>query len=157
MNDENLNSGCELSTKFDAMGEGTRRQANWFYFIAFLSFLGSLTFLLNSNLGFTLGAGILKLSSGYITPFVENNWLCGFVGNITIALLYAFLAYHSFRFAKWAYISGLTLYFIDTLSVLYLNDWYNSLFHLFVLTMVVRGFIYLLRFERLVIEEEMGL
>ena len=117
------------------------RGANWLFLIAGLSVVNLISLVSGSEwiflggLGITQFAGALAMHVGtpraQLIALVISLWATGF---------FACLGFFARKGQKWAFITGMTLYAIDALVVVFLQAWIMLLFHGFVLFRLYQGY-----------------
>lgn len=112
---------------------------NWFYWIAGLSLINTIVALVGLNWNFVIGLGItLFLDAG----IKELGGFATFILlpiNLIIVGVYVMFGYFACRRARWAFITGMILYGLDTLLVLVARDWLMIGFHVLALFGIGRG------------------
>ncbi len=117
------------------------RGASWLFWIAGLSIVNAGIFLTGSTWTFLGGLGIT-----YVAAIVAVK-----AGSTQIALIAAFvtvwataffacLGYFGRKGQQWAFITGMALYAVDAVLVLYLQAWIMLLFHGFVFFRLYQGY-----------------
>jgi hypothetical protein len=122
--------------------------SGWFYWIAGLSFLNSLSVLLGGQLTFLFGLAITQVVDGISLGIQSNAGLEGvnFVSliafglNFMAALVVGAFGYFARKGNQSAYVVGMALYALDTLVTLLFQDWLGFLFHLLALAGLWGGF-----------------
>lgn len=112
--------------------------AGWFYFIGTFSIINSLLHYIGVNFRFNLGLGLSTIIE-VMASTLNINWL-GAIFSISLALLYLYIGNHARLLEKWAFKTGLIIYIIDTLIVLFVVDWINLVFHILALFFMIRGY-----------------
>lgn len=120
--------------------------AGWLYAVAGLSLLNSLLYRLEIKEFFIFGLGITAffdtLSTAIGEEYPKASTIAGIVAIllvITIALIFLVLGYFTKQMRKWAIVIGLGFYGLDTLFMLFLNDWLGIVFHFWVFYSLVRA------------------
>jgi hypothetical protein len=114
--------------------------ANWFYWIAGLSMITSIMTVSGSDWGFVIALAITQIIDSLAREL-------GVVG-IAISLIFdaivagAFVVFGVFanKGHKWAFITGMILYSLDTLLILAAQIWLALLFHIVALYCIFKGF-----------------
>ena len=117
------------------------RGANWLFLIAGLSVINVVTLASGSDWIFLGGLGVTQLAAAIamqmggtrvqLVALFINLWAIGF---------FACLGYFARKGQKWAFITGMALYAIDMLLVVFIQAWIMLLFHGFVLFRLYQGF-----------------
>lgn len=124
-----------------------RSGLNWFYWIAALSLVNSLIGLSGASLTFVVGLGATQVvdavMQGFAADLAGNGSLIargiGLVLNVAIAALFAALGFLGIKHKRWAVITGMLLYGIDSLILLSVQDWFGALFHAWALWGIWNG------------------
>ena len=119
------------------------RGSNWFFWIAGLSLINSITFLMGSEGAFVIGLGITQIIDGIVMEFWED---AGFVPRIIAFGLDVIAASFVVMFGilgrkrlRWALIVGMSLYAVDGLLFLLAMDVLSIGFHIFALFGIYGG------------------
>lgn len=141
------NAKLDTESTFDKKGKLEKRfrtGANGFYWIAGLSVINSILWLRGSQTTFLMGLGITRLLdtialslSDHAGPVVKY---IVFAFDIMAALVFVIFGVFANRKQSWAFIAGLVLYGLDGLIFLLVLDWWSLGFHVFVIIMIVSGF-----------------
>jgi hypothetical protein len=123
------------------------RSARWFYWVAGLTVVNSVCFILKAQLYFPVGLGIVQGIDGlvmYITNDVFHQYLgiaqaIGLALEVVTAGIFAGFCELSRR-RSWWFVVGMSLYALDGLLYLAINDWIGVGMHLFVLYFMYLGF-----------------
>jgi len=118
-----------------------RSGLSWFYWVAALSFINSITYMLNMESTFVVGLGITQLIDGVALGIAQEataeiGLFIRIVGYaFDLALIVAFVLFGIFgrKRVRWVIITGMVLYGLDTILVLAFGDWLSTLFHLLAL------------------------
>jgi hypothetical protein len=115
--------------------------ASWFYWIAALSLVNSISAFSGSTWRFIIGLGITQI----IDEFGSNLGGAGKGVTLVLDLLAAGVLVLFGVFANkghsWAFIVGMILFALDGIIFLLVQDWLGVGFHAFVLFCLVRGFL----------------
>ncbi|MBN2016508.1 hypothetical protein JW766_06800 [Candidatus Dojkabacteria bacterium] len=113
--------------------------ANWFYWIAGLSLVNSVVYIVGGGLYFVVGLGITQLVEGFLSPLGTGGILFSLAFDIFVAGIFALFGLFARKGKNWAFITGMVLYFFDTLLFLLVFDVFSILFHLFALFQLFMG------------------
>ena len=122
-----------------------RNGANWFFWIAALSLINSVIFVLGSKVFFVVGLGITQVVDAFTDIFAKHLAspmvvrLIGFLIDVAIAGVIALFGVFARKGRKWAFIVGMVLYALDGLIFLAVQDWLSLGFHAFVLYGIFLG------------------
>jgi hypothetical protein len=122
--------------------------ASNFYWIAALSLINSFVILVGGNWSFFIGLGITQLVDGIfmtITKSVGNGststiQIIGFIINIFFSGIFVVFGIFAHKQKKWAFITGMVLYALDSLIFLFVLDFFSIGFHIFILFGIFTGF-----------------
>ncbi len=121
-----------------ALERRVRQGARWFFWIAGLSLINSLTAMSGKAGGFVVGLGVTR----FIDIFVRQAGAGGTIAlviNVMIAGLFALLGLFAFKRHSWSFIVGLVLYAMDALLAYLVSGWLGLGFHVFVLFWMFQG------------------
>jgi hypothetical protein len=119
-----------------------RNGANWFYWIGGLTVINTAIVLMKGSWNFINGLGITQvfqvLSDSLLGAGSGSRALAtGF--SAAMAGLFALFGVFAHKRRYWAFIAGITLYFLDTFIFLIGPDWLSLGFHAFALVWLVMG------------------
>jgi hypothetical protein len=127
---------AELLRRESAISGG----AAWFYWIAVVSVLGCAVTILGRDWNFLIGLGIMQLIAGLSQePFPLVRGL-GVVVHLAAAGLFVWLGFWARKRARWAFMAGFLLYFLDSLIFLLLGEFASLGFHGLALFMLLGGY-----------------
>jgi hypothetical protein len=126
----------ELSRRESAIAGG----ASWFFWIAGFSVLNSLVFFLGESWNFMMGLGLLQLAEGLLQEASPLLRALGLAFNLAAAGLFVLLGLQARKRARWAFLTGFTLYFLDSLVSLLLGEYASLGFHGLALFMILGGY-----------------
>ena len=115
-----------------------RSGANWFFWIAAMSIINSITTLAGSDLGFIVGLGITQLFDAAGAEFGAQA--VTFVLSLLAAGGFVFFGVFARKQMGWAYVTGMILYALDGLLFLAVGDILSVGFHAFVLFFMFNGY-----------------
>lgn len=121
--------------------EGQRRRGGqWFYWLAGLSLINSIVAFTGQDWRFILGLGVTQV----VHELAQESGRAGITaGLVTLAVIgfFVVLGQRAVAGYRWAFLSGLSLYALDGVIFVLIEDWVGVGFHIFVLTMVLRGYL----------------
>ena len=117
-----------------------RRGANWFYWIAGLSFVNAVLALSGQGWRFLLGLGITQLVQELAHRSGGTGLKAGIVG-IAMIVVFGVLGERAVAGYRWAFVLGMALYALDGCVFLVVRDWPALAFHVFALVMIGRGYV----------------
>ena len=124
-----------------------RSGASNFYWIAGLSVINSLITMFGGGTRFVVGLGITTVidvfAYSFATELPEGALLIkgiGFALGLGVNGIFALFGYFAAKGKRWAFITGMILYGLDSLLSLVLQDWFGFGFHLFLLWGIFAGF-----------------
>ena len=128
-------------------GPRMKNGANWFFWIAGLSLLNSIIYLLNADFSFSFSLGATQIVDWFAAALIQDTpvglvYLRALAVVINLAILAIFTGFGLLaRKGKgWAFLSGMALYFLDGLLCLWAADWFAVIFHGIVLYGLLRGY-----------------
>ena len=125
-----------------------RNGANWFYWIAGLSAFSCLLILIGSPYisALTLGCTEFLVAIGQEIPEAA---IAAAIAGVLIIGVYVLLGYLSNKGYRWAYIVGIILLLLDTLLLLWAQDFFGVAFHALVLYYLIVGVIASFKLQKL--------
>jgi hypothetical protein len=137
--------------------------ANWFFWIAGLSLINTITYLLNANLSFIVGLGATQVVDVVATMLIEElpealSFLraAALLINLVIMAIFVGLGWAGRKGKGWAFIMGMGLYFLDSVIFLMVGDWFAVLFHVIALYGLLRGYLAFRELHKLSVEQVIG-
>ncbi|MDD4657816.1 MAG: hypothetical protein PHW26_02095 [Eubacteriales bacterium] len=126
-----------------------RNGANWFYWIAGLSALSSILILIGSSFisAITLGSTEFLVFIGQEIPEMA---IAAAVASVLILGVFVLLGYLSNKGYRGAFIVGIVLFLLDTLLLLWIQDFFGLAFHALALYYMIVGAIALFKLKKLV-------
>ena len=129
------------------LGAGTSR-ANWFYWIAGLSFVNSVIVIFGGGWSFIVGLGATQIVDGVAVAIAEETGATAamaakvgaLVADAVISGIFALFGYHAGRRRNWAFVVGMVVYVVDGMLFLLVTDWFSVGFHGFALFCIWTGF-----------------
>lgn len=106
---------------------------SWFYWIAGLSLVNTIIFILGSDTSFVVGLGITQIIDVFIYYTQGAGKIALFAIDLIPPALFALFAYLGNKGKKVPIIIGIILYLLDTALLVYLADYSSVAFHLFAL------------------------
>ena len=110
--------------------------SKWFYAIAGLSLINSVTHLARSNFTFVVGLGVTQIIDGIALGIGgEHPEASGvfnaiaFIFSAMFAGVFALFGWFAAKKHSWAFIVGMILYLLDGLIFLLVKDWLSLGFH----------------------------
>jgi len=130
----------EVSEKISEK-KSPNRMYQWFFVIGILSVINTVILAAKSTVHFIFGLGITQIIDTLSFTTFENYKAVVLVFSFLISGIFIALGYFAKANLKWAYLTGLVLYGLDTTIFVYSNDWLSAAFHIFVLIAIIRGYI----------------
>lgn len=120
--------------------EAQRRSGGqWFYWIAGLSLINSVLALTGQEWHFILGLGVTQLVQELSQESGAAGLKAGLVG-LGVIGLFTVLGQRAIQGYRWAFVLGMTLFALDGVIFLLVQDWVGVGFHAFALVMILRGY-----------------
>ena len=114
-----------------------KRGAHWFYWIAGLSIVNTIAALSGGNFHFVLGLGVTEVTDALRAPQAR---MFGFFIDLLVLGFFLMCGYFGAKAQKWAFVMGMTFYFLDAGITLLAQDWLSFAFHIYALICIWRGF-----------------
>jgi hypothetical protein len=115
----------------------------WFYWIAGLSAINFVIFVMGSDTGFALGTAIDWFLQGILEELADPS--LGWIAHVVVIAFFAFLGLRATAGEQWAFIVGGLVYTLDGLIFLLVGDWLGIAVHAFALFAIVSATIALRR------------
>jgi hypothetical protein len=116
------------------------RGANWLFLIAGLSVVNVVSLASGSQWIFLGGLGVTQFVAAVAMQLGTRAQLVALFVNLWATGFFICLGFFARKGQKWAFITGMTLYAIDALVVVLLQQWIMLLFHGFVLFRLYQGY-----------------
>ncbi|MFO1487116.1 MAG: GYF domain-containing protein [Verrucomicrobiota bacterium] len=114
--------------------------ASWFYWIAGLSVINSISAFLGSDWRFILGLGITQVIDAVGLEMGGAGKIVALVMDLLVFGGFIGLGIFAHKRHTWAFITGMALFGLDALLSLMAQDWLSLGFHAFALFGIFRGF-----------------
>lgn len=113
-----------------------RSGTDWFFWIAGLSIINSISSLAGASLSFVAGLGITQIVDGFASVLGEKGGdsslvihIIGLLINLAIASIFVVAGFLARKHYRWIVIAGMALYVLDALIFLFVKSWFGFLFH----------------------------
>ena len=117
----------------------SRRGAFWFYWIAGLSLVNSVLAFAGQDWRFIIGLGMTQIVDA-LAARAGRGWTAALLFDALLMGGFVLLGTLAVRGHAWAFLVGVSLYGLDGLISLLVQDWLGLGFHVFVLIMILKGF-----------------
>jgi hypothetical protein len=117
-----------------------RSGGSWFYWVAGLSLINTISALTGSDWRFILGLGITQVVDGFASEMAAGGKMVALVIDLLAAGLFIGFGVFANKGHAWAFIVGMVLFALDGFIFLLVKDWIGVAFHVFVLYCLFRGF-----------------
>ncbi len=114
--------------------------ASWFYWIAGLSLINSISAFTGNTWRFIVGLGITQIFDGLAAEFGGAGRVIVLLLDLLAAGVFILFGVFAHKRHTWAFIAGMILFGLDTVFFLISQDWIGVAFHAFVLYCLFRGF-----------------
>ncbi len=119
---------------------------NWFYWIAGLSIINTVSYLASITFTFVIGLGATQLVDGFMGAAAEQFpqtgialRVIGVLIDLCIAALFFLFGYLGRKKYRGAVITGMVLYALDGLLLLAFQDYFGAAFHVWALVSIWSG------------------
>ena len=133
-------TGAHPEVTHAKLAGAARSGAGWFYWIAGLSLINSISMLSGSGWGFIVGLGITQVIDGLASELGSSGRLVALMLDLLAAGVFVFFGVFANKRYAWAFIVGMVLYALDGLIFVLVGDWLSAGFHVFVLLCILAGF-----------------
>ena len=117
-----------------------KRGASWFYWIAGLSLINSISALSGGNFGFILGLGITQIIDAVGERLSSGGKTVTIALDLLVLGLFILFGFFASRKHQWAFVVGMILYGLDGLLFLAGMQLLSIGFHVFALYCIFKGF-----------------
>ena len=114
--------------------------ASWFYWIAALSLVNSISAFSGSDWRFILGLGITQFIDALGQSLEGPGKVIALVLDLVAAAVLVLFGVFGSKGHLWAFVVGMVLFALDGVLFLLVQDWIGVAFHAFVLYCLFRGF-----------------
>lgn len=114
--------------------------AGWFFWIAGLSLVNSLSAAMGSDWGFIFGLGITQVFDGVASQMASGAKFIAFGINCVIAAVFVLFGVFAQRRSKAAFLVGMVIYGLDGGLSLLVGDWLGVIVHGLALAMIFGGY-----------------
>jgi len=118
-----------------ALVKRVQNGGRWFYWIAGLSAVNFVFFVLGSGTGFALGTAIDWFLQGIVEELADPSF--AWIAHVVVIAFFAFLGVRATAGAQWAFIVGGLVYALDGLLFVLVGDWIGIVVHAIALFAIV--------------------
>jgi hypothetical protein len=122
-----------------AMQGQLKSGASWFYWIAGLSLVNSISAVSGSDWRFILGLGITQVFDAFGAGFGGGGPIVALVLDLMAAGVFILFGVFAHKRHTWAFIVGMVLFGLDGVIFLLAQEWLGVGFHVFALYCLFRG------------------
>lgn len=112
---------------------------SWFFWIAGLSVVNTIVYLAGGNWNFIVGLGITQIIDEFVVEMQGTGMYIALIIDILVAGGFALLGFLAKKRKYWVFIVGITIYGLDALIFLYVQDWVGVAFHALAIYGFVKG------------------
>jgi hypothetical protein len=130
--------------------------SKWFYAIAGLSIINSVTHLARSNFTFVVGLGVTQIIDGIAMGIGSDHPeasgvfnAIAFIFSAIFAGIFALFGWFAAKKHSWAFIVGMILYVLDGLIFLLVKDWLSLGFHGFACICILNAYLNMRKLNQL--------
>jgi len=128
------------ATKDPAALAHVRSGGSWFYWVAGLSLINTISAFSGSTWRFIIGLGITQVFDEFGSHLQGGGKIVALLLDLIAAGVFVLVGVFATKAHKWAFIVGMVLFALDGLIFLLVQDWLGVGFHAFVLFCLFRGF-----------------
>ena len=123
-----------------------KRGANWFYWIAALSTINSVAFLVGAKFHFLAGLGLTEIADAVVDVSIQQGASAAIkavsiVFDLIVVIGFGLAGYFANKFFRSVFLIGIIVYAVDAVIVLLLGDFFMAAFHAFALYSLIRGYL----------------
>jgi hypothetical protein len=130
---------AELTQEKEKLQKQLSSAASWFYIIGALSLINTVIALSGSDWGFVIGLAMTQIMDAIAREVGTVGVIIALVFDLTIAATFVVFGFFAAKRHKWAFITGMVVYALDTLLILPAQIWLSFLFHLVALYYIFQG------------------
>lgn len=130
----------EVVDEEEKLEKQLKSAASWFYFIGALSLINTVIALSGSDWGFVVGLAMTQIMDAIAREVGVVGMIISVVFDVTIAATFIVFGIFAAKRYKWAFITGMVVYALDTLLILLAQIWLSLLFHILALYCIFKGF-----------------
>ena len=139
-------SAKQVPFEQDALAETMKSGANWFYWIAGLSVVNTVIYVMGNQWSFLAGLGFTQFADGLADVLIQNGGSSVLKGvalvfDFVIVAMFVLFGYYAGKQNWVVFLIGIIVYIFDGLLLLVAGDIPGPAFHAFALFFIVRGFI----------------
>ncbi len=116
------------------------RGANWLFIIAGLSVVNVVSMVSGSHWIFLGGLGVTQLVAAVALRMGTQAQLVALFINLWATAFFVCVGYFGRKGQQWAFITGMALYAVDAVIVVFIQDWLMLLFHGYVFYRIYMGY-----------------
>jgi hypothetical protein len=113
---------------------------SWFLWIAILSIINSIDFAFHNKMFFICGLGMVQLVDEIMNMAEGHFVIFGLIINILLPTVFIIFWYYAKKRKRWAFITGMLVYALDTIIFILIRDWWSVGFHVFVIGLISGGY-----------------
>jgi hypothetical protein len=113
--------------------------ANWFYWIAGLSLVNTIAALSGTNWRFILGLMLTQVIDVVASELGSVGKTAGLVADLFLAGIFVVFGLFAGKAQKWAFITGMVVFALDTCLAVLGQDWFGIIFHAYALWAIWTG------------------
>lgn len=129
-----------ISADQTALQNSSRSGAQWFFWIAGLSIINTISAFSGGSFGFVIGLGVTQAINGIAENGETSGKVIALILNLIAVGFFVFFGVFARRRHAWAFLAGMVLYALDGLIFLLVQDWLGVGFHVFALWCIWVGF-----------------
>ena len=122
-----------------ALEKRIKNGAGWFYWIAGLSLINTISALSGSEFGFILGLGMTDVVNVIAREFGSVGKIIAIVMDAVLLGMFGLFGFFAGKRHQWAFIVGMVIYGIDALIFIVASEWLSVGFHGFALFCIFQG------------------
>jgi uncharacterized protein DUF4339 len=117
-----------------------KSSASWFYWIAALSLINSVSAFGGLGFRFIVGLGITQVFDSVGAGLSRGGNVVALGLDLLAAGVFVLFGFFAHKAQTWAFLAGMVLFALDGALLFVAQDWIGVAFHAFVLYMLFRGF-----------------
>jgi hypothetical protein len=138
--ENNSDDHIVIQQKSEMLQKQLSSGAGWFYFIAGLSLVNTVIAISGSEWGFIIGLAITQIIDTMGRELGTVGIIISLVFDITVAAGFIVFGVFANKKYKWAFITGMIVYALDTLLILAAQIWLALAFHIVALYYIFNGY-----------------
>ena len=124
----------------EALEKRIKNGAGWFYWIAALSLINTISALSGSEFGFIIGLGLTDIVNAIARELGSGGTIVAIVLDAILLGMFGLFGFFAGKRHQWAFLVGMIIYGLDGLIFVVASQWLSVAFHAFAVFSIFQGF-----------------